>query len=259
MGRKAKDLTNQKFGMLTAIKRVGDKISSSGEHYTMWLCKCDCGNEKVVARSALIKGETRSCGCIKGENHGMSNSKIYDVWIDMKKRCYDPQRDDYKNYGGRGIEICHEWKNSFTTFYNWALTSGYDDTLTIERINVNGNYEPSNCTWATRKEQANNKRNNHFLTFDDKTQTVAQWSNELGINENTIFNRINQGLTDEEVLTITKGCGSKRGKTYQGKTMTLRQWSEYTGIPYRILCRRIWEQHWDLEKALTTPVKKQGA
>lgn len=259
MGRKAKDLTGQKFGMLTAIKRVEDKVSSTGKHYVMWLCKCDCGNDKVVARSALTKGETRSCGCIKGENHGMSNSKIYDVWIDMKKRCYDPQRDDYKNYGGRGVEICNEWKNSFTTFYNWALTSGYDDALTIERIDVNGNYEPSNCTWATRKEQANNKRNNHFLTFDGKTQTVAQWSNELGINENTIFNRINRGLTDEEVLTITKGCGSKRGKTYQGKTMTLRQWSEYTGIPYRILCRRVWEQHWDLEKALTTPVKKQGA
>lgn len=259
MGRKIRDLTGQKFGMLTAIKRVEDKVSSTGKHYVMWLCKCDCGNDKVVARSALVKNETRSCGCLKGESHGMSNTRLNEIWMGMKRRCNDPQRKDYKNYGGRGIKVCDEWEKSFIAFRDWALTNGYNDTLTIERMDVNGNYEPENCTWATREEQANNKRDNRFLTYNGKTQTVSQWSRELDISENTIRNRINQGLTDEEVLTITKGCGSKRGKTYHGQTKTLRQWSEYTGIPYRILCRRVWEMHWDLEKALTTPVKKQGA
>lgn len=259
MGRKAKDLTGQKFGHLTAIKRVEDKIFPSGKHYVMWLCKCDCGNDKVVARSALVKGETRSCGCLKGESHGMSNTRLNEIWAGMKRRCNDPQRDDYKNYGARGISVCDEWQNSFVAFSNWALANGYNDTLTIERMDVNGDYEPENCIWATKEEQANNKRNNHFLTFNGETKTISQWSKELNISDNTIRNRINRGLTDEEALTITKGCGSKRGKTYQGKTMTLRQWAEHTGIPYRILCRRVWEEHWDLEKALTTPIKKQGA
>ena len=189
----------------------------------------------------------------------MNDKRLYTIWRDMKRRCSDPEREEYENYGARGIKVCNEWLTNFHAFYNWAINSGYNDTLTIERIDVNGNYEPTNCKWATREEQANNKRDNHFLTYNGKTQTVSQWSRELNISISTILRRIEHGMSDEEVLTTTKGCGVKRGKTYQGQTKTLRQWAEYTGIPYRVLCRRVWEMHWDLEKALTTPVKKQGA
>lgn len=189
----------------------------------------------------------------------MNNKRLYTIWRDMKRRCNDPRRKEYGRYGGRGISVCNEWANDFQTFYNWALNNGYNDTLTIERNDVNGNYEPSNCKWATKAEQANNKRNNLTITYNGKTQTVAQWSKELNISQSTIRNRIKQGLTDEEVLTITKGCGSKRGKAYNEQNKTIRQWAEYSGIPYKTLRKRVWDLHWDLEKALTTPVKKRGA
>ena len=139
----------------------------------------------------------------------MDEKRLYTIWRNMKRRCNDSDRECYKNYVGRGIRVCDEWQNNYRSFYNWALSNGYNDELTIERINVNGNYEPLNCTWATRKEQSNNKRNNHFLTFNGKTQTVAQWSEELDISISTILRRIDKGMTDEEVLTVTKGCGTK--------------------------------------------------
>lgn len=259
MGRKVRDLTGQKFGMLTVIERAEDRISSSGKHEIMWLCKCDCGNKKTVTRSALTGGLTKSCGCLRGENHGMCDTRLYNIWIGIKKRCENPNRHDYNRYGGRGISICDEWKNSFSTFYNWALNNGYDDTLSIDRENVNGDYEPNNCRWSTEEEQANNKRNNVFLTYNGKTQTVSQWARELNIGQKTIINRINKGFSDEEALTMTKGCGAKKGITYQGQTKTLRQWAEYINMPYKTLSKRIWDLHWDLEKALTTPIKKRGA
>lgn len=183
------DLTGKKFGRLTVIERA-----ENNEHGTaQWLCKCDCGNYDVVTTGNLKK-TTASCGCYRQERmtkHGKSGERVYKIWKDINKRCNNANHGNYEDYGGRGIKVCNEWRNSFEMFYKWATENGYTDNLTIDRIDVNGNYEPSNCRWVDYKTQANNRRNNHLITYNGKTQTMAQWADELGMKYKTLSDRIN--------------------------------------------------------------------
>ena len=193
------DLTGQKFGRLTVIKLVG-KYKNGDK---VWKCKCDCGNIKNVSSSNL-KGKTKSCGCLKRElevKHNMTGTKLYNVWTHMKVRCFNPKDKYYKDYGGRGITVCDEWKDDFLAFCDWSMVNGYKEGLTIERKNNNGNYSPDNCAWITSKEQQRNKRNTCFLTFEGKTQSASAWAEEYGVSGKTITRRIRDGWSVERALT----------------------------------------------------------
>lgn len=198
-----KDLSNKKFGRLLVKKYV-----AVGTNGAIWECLCDCGEVCYVSSSGLLSGHTKSCGCLVKESHpsvhNKSGTRLYNIWRGMKERCYNENTVHYNSYGGRGIVICDEWTDNFVSFYNWAIQNGYSDNLTIDRIDNNGNYEPSNCRWTTQKEQMNNTRSNHLITFNGKTQTIAQWSEELGINYQTIQGRIRRGLPVPQILSKDK-------------------------------------------------------
>lgn len=194
---KYEDLAGLKSGRLTALRR--DESGRKGGVF--WVCKCDCGNEKVVFSSNLKFGTVKSCGCIAKERK-IHNYRIFGILDKMKQRCYNKNVPNYKNYGGRGIRVCDEWtsKSGYRLFYEWAVANGYGEFLSIERKDVNGNYCPENCTWATFKEQQNNKRDNHKLTINGITKNINQWSEETGIHPATLHNRLNSGWNTNNVI-----------------------------------------------------------
>lgn len=179
-----KDITGQKFNRLTAIEYVGK---------FKWLCVCDCGNRHVCYGGDLRQGKVKSCGCLRNERvkeavgtHHSSKEKLWHVWNDMRYRCEKPYNHAYKHYGKRGISVCKEW-HDYAKFKNWAISNGYAVGLTIDRIDVNGNYEPNNCRWIPQKEQAKNTRRN--LDID-----LTQLSTETGIIYGTLLYRYHHNL-----------------------------------------------------------------
>ena len=205
------NLIGQKFDRLLVIGKAAKYISPSGHKQNQWLCKCECGKEVAVTTAHLKSGHTKSCGCIQREKaringlkkkHGLTKTRIHRIWTQMKTRCFNTNDEHYKDYGGRGITVCEEWMNSLLAFYDWAMSNGYKEGLTIDRIDVNGNYEPSNCRWATMKEQSKNKRNTVFVTLDGITKTLLEWSEITGIKYQTLFSRYKAGKTPAEILKI---------------------------------------------------------
>lgn len=196
MGEKRKDLTGMKFGKWEVLEF--SHFSKNRESY--WLCKCDCGAIKFVKGNNLLQGASKSCLSCAKTIHGMSGSRIYKIWKAIKYRCNNKDNAVYQNYRGRGIKVCEEWENSFQTFYNWAISNGYNDSLTIDRINNNAGYSPENCRWATVQEQSLNRRTNVYLSLNGIPKTISQWSDELNINRTTIQHRHKKGWSDEECL-----------------------------------------------------------
>ena len=205
--KKIKNHCGEKYGRLTVINFVERKNRQS-----YWKCICDCGNEIVIPISYLIVGDTKSCGYLRKENarkNGkknkfVQNKRLYRIWIDMKRRCYSTKRISYKYYGQKGICICDEWKNSFKAFQDWALNNGYEDTLSIDRINNNGNYEPSNCRWATIKQQNNNMSTNHYIEYNNEKYTLKQLCEKYNFDYDLTRNRLKYGWTLEKAITTPK-------------------------------------------------------
>jgi hypothetical protein len=192
------DLTGKRFGMVTVIGfvRVPDCY---GRPLIKWKCKCDCGNVKIMDGTCLRNGSTKSCGCWRNKRHGMSYSKLYTHWQSMKNRC-SPSYHDPSVYYERGITVCNEWKNSFENFMDWALSNGYQEGLTLDRIDNDGNYEPDNCRWATMKEQSNNRRTTVRYELYGKNLTLGEWSEISGIQKETIRQRILHGWKLEDAI-----------------------------------------------------------
>ena len=199
------DLSGMRFGRLQVIELGDYYINGAGHKCRKWICLCDCGNTKEALRGDLKMGKVKSCGCLKPESktitHNLSKTRLYRIWCGMKTRCTNPNSVNYKNYGGRGVSICSDWLNNFESFYEWSVANGYNDELTLDRINNDGNYEPFNCKWPTYKEQSQNKRDVKLYTFNGKTQTQKEWSLELGGNPALIASRLSKGWSLERALS----------------------------------------------------------
>lgn len=199
MPRKVENIIGKRFGRLVVIENLGFKKHGSTVHK----CICDCGAFKEVPASYLKSNHTRSCGCWVKEIHTIHNlckTRLYKIYEGMKKRCFGEYSKAYKDYGERGITICNEWLKDFKAFYDWAYANGYKDHLTIDRIDVNGNYEPSNCRWVDRKTQNSNTRRNKFITYNGETKTISDWGKQLKIPINTLSRRLKQNRPIGEIF-----------------------------------------------------------
>lgn len=196
------NLVGQRFDKLVVVEYSGSTAAQKAQ----WLCRCDCGGETVVTTGNLKRPGTHTCGCshkaIGGYNlsHGMTNTREFNTWRGMLKRCYQPSDISYPRYGGRGISVCDRWRESFSAFFI-DMGSPPSATHSLDRINSDGNYEPTNCQWADRKEQARNRRSNRMLTLNGRTQTVAAWAEETNLTSHTISRRLKAGWSVEDSLT----------------------------------------------------------
>lgn len=212
MNSKVINLTNHKYNMLTIIE-----FSHVTSHGAYWKCKCDCGTIKIIHGSSVKAGMIKSCGCLqvkqsrelcvkRNTTHNESNKNpLYAVWKTMRQRCNNPKNHDYRWYGAKGISICSEW-NNYIAFYDWSLLSGYQKGLTIDRIDFTKGYQSSNCRWIPIIQQQKTKSNCKILTYNNRTQTLPQWADEIGLQQSTLWSRIYKyNWTIEQALTIKKG------------------------------------------------------
>lgn len=208
--REQRNLEGIRFGRWTVISKAEPKFDYRGRRLSAWNCKCDCGSERVVTEHSLITNSSKSCGCLRVDvaqkmgvanvTHGMSDTRLYRIYKHMHRRCEDPKDIRYDHYGGRGIRVCGEW-STFEVFSDWALSNGYNDSLSIDRIDLNGNYSPDNCRWATVQEQALNKTNARMIEYNGRAQSIAEWAAEIGMPYKKLWKRIKSGWSPEKALT----------------------------------------------------------
>lgn len=204
-------IPNQKFGRLTIIREIEPKIGNDGKKVRYVECLCECGKICHVRFHALKRGRVKSCGCLSSETtikyftkHGLANKHpLYAVWKGIKGRCTNPKSHAYKDYGGRGINICDEWICNFETFFNWCLSNGWEQGLTIDRIDNNKGYYPDNCRFVNIITQARNKRNNREITYKGKTwHSVAQFCSDMKLTYRRFYQRIKRGMSVEKAVSL---------------------------------------------------------
>lgn len=210
-GKKPIDMIGARAGRLTVIAEADSKIHGNST-VKRWLCKCDCGGSTIATTHDLRRGHTKSCGCYQRERtgdsaraHGMRHTKVYHTWLDIKNRCHNHRNKSYKNYGGRGIAVCDEWRNSFIPFYQYvsALPHFGENGYSIDRINNDGNYEPGNVRWATIRTQSLNKKTTIHVSVLGKATTLPDLADETGIKYATLL--FHQKRGDLEEYVISKG------------------------------------------------------
>ena len=190
---KLKDLKGNRYGRLIVIERSGSNIHKRA----LWKCLCDCGNEVVVVGSHLLNGNTYSCGCYKSDkirerlgSHYKSRTRLHNIWKNMRQRCNNPNKPDYKYYGGKGVRVTSRW-DDYSTFEKWSIENGYTDALTIDRIDTNGDYCPENCRWVSRTEQSRNMSKNRIIIYNGESHCLSEWGEILGISPKVLGQRIN--------------------------------------------------------------------
>lgn len=204
MGRKILDLVGEKYGRLMVLEYAHRNPRGK----SMWKCRCDCGNTKVVLGTHLTSGHTTSCGCYNEDiiksrvaTHGMSKTRLYNIWRVMRKRCGYENATNYENYGAKGIRVCDEW-HDYSKFRDWAMSHGYSDNLTIDRVDNNKGYTPENCRWVDMKTQARNNSRNKLIMFRGETHCMMDWAEILGINYRTLQQRLTTyGWSIEKAFT----------------------------------------------------------
>lgn len=273
MGKKGEyipknNLVGMKFGKLTVIEYVGYKTGKTGRLYHQWNCKCECGNTKIVTSTALATSHCQSCGCMPHTpkslpqiKHHMADTRLYNVWKSMKGRCYTKTNSAYHLYGARGITVCEEWRNDFSAFYEWSIANGYKEVedhskYTLDRIDVNGNYEPSNCRWVDMKTQCNNRRNNARYMYDGSLLTLRDISKRAGIDYKILKSRIDRGESLFDALYKDYELAQYHLE-YNGMRHTIPEWSQITGIK-EITIRARLKRGWSVERTLSEPTNEKA-
>ena len=199
MGR-VKNMAGHEFNGCRVLERSG----TNRDKKATWLCKCFCGKEFITTGKTIRQGDVKSCGCLRlsiikkqgklNKRHGETKTRLYSIWHGMKKRCSLEGETSYKHYGAKGIRVCEEWRDSFESFRDWSLANGYNDQLTIDRIDSNGDYEPANCRWTDWYGQARNRSNNVKVEYKGKMMTQGEVSELTGLSRQLIYYRTKHGI-----------------------------------------------------------------
>ena len=251
----SEDIIGTKYERLTVI---GFEHAKSPSRNWKWIVKCECGNVKTFFPGDVRKGKVRSCGCLHNElakeraskfrNPIAENKRLYNIYNNMKSRCFKPNDSRYKDYGGRGIAVCEEWAVSFDVFADWAKANGYRNDLTIERVDVNGDYCPENCEWIPLKEQAKNKRDTVWVEYKGERVKLQDLAEIAVVQYDALHNRITKGWDVEEAITTPSA----------NECVSLRARCDAKGIKYTTVLNRKNRLGWDEDAALNTPVRSMA-